>query len=70
MTRQDLLPDAPDVRGGRVRTDTHFQVDFYQKHCINGLAFSSLAALAPRMLVLRISRRSLRSLLELRILLP
>jgi len=38
-----------------------------EKHCIHGLAFSSLAALAPRMLVLRISRRSLRSLLEMRI---
>ena len=37
------------------------------KHCIHGLAFSSLAALAPRMLVLRISRRSLRSLLEMRL---
>ena len=31
----------------------------FEEHCINGLAFSSLAALAPRMLVLRISRRSL-----------
>ena len=39
------------------------------KHCVHGLAFSSLAALAPRMLVLRISRRSLRSLLEMRLLL-
>jgi len=29
------------------------------ENCIHGLAFSSLAALAPRMLVLRISRRSL-----------
>ena len=31
----------------------------FEEHCINGLAFSSLAALAPRMLVLRLSRRSL-----------